>query len=111
MQTTSKKPERRYGITPDVDHLPKLTVSQKWVDEAHHEGFGAGDQIRVVTVSALFNSNWSRLSDQFYRERIVYVRSNKTLLLRFRYDYAIDLDRICCEGDLLHWILHLCGKS
>jgi hypothetical protein len=36
---------------------------------------------------------------------------NETVLLRFAYDYEVDLDRINSEADLLNWTLHLCGKT
>jgi hypothetical protein len=39
------------------------------------------------------------------------VRCNNVLLLRFRYDYEIDLDEIKTERDLLAWALHLSGKT
>jgi hypothetical protein len=103
--------DRKYGVASNVNSLPKLTIIQEWLDEVHDEIFGAENEIRLVPMSALSNSNWGRLFDQFYRERIVYVRSNETLLLRFAYDYQVDLDRIKNERDLLSWALHLCEKT
>jgi hypothetical protein len=59
----------------------------------------------------MIDSTWSRLCDQFYQEQIVYVRTNNTVLLRFLYDYEVDLDQIKTEADLLNWTLHLCEKT
>jgi hypothetical protein len=112
VQSTQKqKSERAYGVASDLNSLPKLTVSQEWLDEAQTEVFGTKDEMRLVLATVLVDSDWSRLFDQYYREGIIYVRSNETLLLRFLYDYEIDLDRINSEADLLRWTLHLCGKT
>jgi hypothetical protein len=102
---------RSYGIAADHDRLPVLTVSQNWIDEAEVELFGPPDEIRIVSLAAIADSNWSRLFDQFYKERIVHVRSNNVLRLRFAYLYEVDLDQIKTERDLLAWALHLCGKT
>jgi hypothetical protein len=107
---TSTLKQRRYGVAPDPEHLPKLTVTQEDVDAAYTEVFGTEDEIRAVPVSAFINSDWSRLSDRYYRERVVHVLSNRTLLLRFDYDYEVDLDEINSEADLLHWTLHFREK-
>jgi hypothetical protein len=108
MKTTTSKP--RYGIDSDPEHLPKLTVTQEDVDAAAAEAFGTEDEIRLLPVSAFTSSNWSRLSDRYYRERVVHVRSNRTLLLRFDYDYGVDLDRINSEADLIRLTRHFCEK-
>src|SRR6516225_2389060 len=97
------KTERPYGVASSPEHLPPLIVSQQQVEQAHEKVFGTEDEFRVVP--------WSTLFDRFYQERIVYVPSNETLLVRFRYDYEIDLERINSEADLLCWALHLCGKT
>jgi hypothetical protein len=108
---TIEKEKPLYGIAQDSDHLPRLTVTQAWLDEVHKEIFGEENEIRLVSASAYTDSNWTRLFDQFYRERIVYVRDVNVLLLRFQYDYEIDLDRIKSEAALLNWTLHLCEKT
>jgi hypothetical protein len=51
------------------------------------------------------------LTDEFFRQRIVYVRGNHTLVLRFRYDYDIDLNRIPSESQLLRWVLRMTEKT
>lgn len=103
--------QARYGIACDSLHLPKITLSQEHVDAAYREVFAPENEIRPMPASAYNSSNWSELFEQFYRERIVYARSNETLLLRFIYNYEIDLDEIETEGDLLRWVLHLCEKT
>jgi hypothetical protein len=52
-----------------------------------------------------------RPEDRDDRQRIVYVRSNHTLVLQFRYDYDIDLNWIRSESQLLRWVLHLSEKT
>src|SRR5215470_12551506 len=48
-QTIKKqKSDRKYGTAADLNSLPKLTVSQKWLDEAHDEVFGGENEIRLV---------------------------------------------------------------
>jgi hypothetical protein len=103
-----KEKQQPYGIAEDSEHLPPLTVTQEMVDEAQAEIFGT--EI-VVSLSAYTDSKWSRLFEQFYRERIVYVRNTNVLFLRFQYDYDVDLDRIKSEADLLRLSLHLCEKT
>jgi hypothetical protein len=111
MLTTSvNSPERHYGIASDYDHLPPLTISQEWSDEAYEEVFGGEDEIRLVSVSSSADSNWARLFDQFYSQRIVHVLNINVLLLRFEYDYEIDLHEINSKAALLNWVLHLTEK-
>jgi hypothetical protein len=112
-QTLKKqKLDRRYSIAGSLDSLPTITVSQQWIDEAHNEVFGTGDEFRPVPLSAYIDSSWSRLCDQFYRERITYIPDSQVLLLRFGgYPYEVDLDRVNSEGDLLRWVLHLSSKD
>jgi hypothetical protein len=110
-QMQKEKPPR-YCIAQDFDHLPPLTVTSERLEKAHNEIFGGeNDEIRAVSPSAFTNSKWSKLFEQFYRERIVYVRNLNVLLLRFQYDYEVDLDRIKSEAALLNWTLHLCDKT
>ena len=101
----------KYSIAADSEHLPKLTVSQQSVDEAHKELFGLENESRPVSIMALIDSDWAKLSDLYYFERIVHVLDKRTLLLRFLYDYEIDLDRVNSERDLLAWSYHLCSKN
>jgi len=84
---------RDFGVADNHDQLQELTVSQ--------EAFWPRRPIPAVPVTAFLDSNWSRLLDEFYRQRIVHVRCNNLLLLRFGYDYEIDLDSIKTERDLL----------
>jgi hypothetical protein len=107
---TIEKEKPTYGVASDLDDLPPLTVSQEWLDEVHQQVFGDEDEMRPVNVSACVDSNWSRLFDQFYRERIVYVRDLNVLLLRFEYPYEVDLDEINSKAALLNWTLHLTEK-
>jgi hypothetical protein len=106
-----QKTDSEYGVAANLDSLPKLTVSQEWLVEARTEVFGTNDEMRLIPATRFVDSDWSRLFEQYYRERIVYVRSNETLLLRFAYDYEVDLNRIESEADLLRWTLHLCEKT
>jgi hypothetical protein len=116
-KTDKGDPSAKYTTIKDHTQLPKLTVTQEMVDEAesrHGEPFldEEGNEIgRSYSVGKMLDSEWSTLFDEFYRQRIVYVRGNNTLLLRFAYDYEIDLDRIKREVNLLSWIEHLCGKN
>jgi hypothetical protein len=106
-----KTSDRRFGIAEDQGQLPVLTLTQEDVDAAHDETFGTDDDPKSVSLMAFVDSEWADLLEEFYRQRIVYVRSNEVMLLRFRYDYEVDLDRINTERDLLAWTLHLCGKT
>jgi hypothetical protein len=103
--------KENYSIAQDSDPLPPLTVAQEILEKAHNEIFGGENEIRAVPPSAFTDSNWSRLCEQFYRERVVYVRNLNVLLLRFQYDYEVDLDRIKSEAALLNRTLHLCEKT
>jgi hypothetical protein len=98
------------GTVEDHDQLPQLCVTQAQLEEAEELVFGKNDEFKGVSIAAYCDSLWSRLTEQFYRERLVHVRSNNVLLLRFSYDYEVDLDRIKEERDLLAWTLHLVGK-
>jgi hypothetical protein len=109
MKTKDKR--RDFSVACDHDHLPELSVSQEWLDEAHEETFGPKDERRGVSLMAFCDSPWSHLFEEFHRQRIVHVLSNNTLLLRYQYDYEVDLDRIHSERDLLAWTHHLCGKT
>jgi hypothetical protein len=101
-----------FGIAAAHEQLPVQTITQKDVDAAHDLVFGSGrENPRCVPLTAFADSEWSRAIEQFYRERIVHVTSNNVMLLRFAYDYEVDLDRIKTERDLLAWTLHLCGKT
>ena len=103
-----QKEKPHYSIAQASEHLPPLTVTQESVDKADREIFGTGI---AVPPSAFTDSKWSELFNQFYRERIVHVRNTNVLLLRFQYDYEVDLDRIKSEAALLNWVLHLCEKT
>jgi hypothetical protein len=95
---------KHYTVTVDHDQLPELVVTQEQVDAA----FGpknAGHSIMFYV-----DSEWVRLYERFFQERIVHVRSNNVLLLRFAYTYEVDLDRIHTARDLLAWTLHLVDK-
>jgi hypothetical protein len=81
------------------------------LDRAETEICGAENEMRAVSPGAYTNPHCLQLFEQFYRERIVYVRDRNVLLLRFEYDYEVDLDRIESEVALLNWILHLCEKT
>src|ERR1700730_11193941 len=107
----SKVVRQDFGVAEDHDSLPELTISEEQLESAHEAGFGREDEIKIVPLTDFYDSDWSHKFEQFYRERIVHVRSNQTLLLRFQYDYEVDLDRINSERDLLSWALHLCGKA
>jgi hypothetical protein len=111
VKTNNNKIERPYGVASNPEHLPAFSVSQEQVEAAQQKLFGTDDERYGVSPAAIIGSEWARLFDQFYRERVVYVRSNETLLLRFSYNYEIDLDRINSATDLLCWALHLCGKT
>jgi hypothetical protein len=78
-------------------------------NQAHAEIFGTSG-ISLNKISDFTDSKWSRTFDEYYRQHIIHVRSNNTLLLRFQYDYEVDLDRIKTQGQLLGWVSHLCGK-
>jgi hypothetical protein len=101
---------KHYSVTANHDRLPKITVSKEDLEKVEIQTFGSNEEIRVVPASDYVDSPWSRKYDQFYRERIVHVRSNNVLLLRFDYSYEVDLDRIHCERDLLAWVLQLVEK-
>jgi hypothetical protein len=100
----------RYSVVANHDRLPSITVSEQQLEDAHREVFGSEDEIKAVPLTCFIKSVWTEKYDQFYRERIVYVRSNNVLLLRFAYSYEVDLDRIKTEGDLLAWTKHLVAK-
>jgi hypothetical protein len=110
IRPNSKFASKCYTVIADHDQLSPVTVTQDEVDAA----FGPPD----VGHSIMFycDSEITRLYAQFFRERIVYVRNNNVLLLRFAYDdemgceYELDLDRIKTERDLLAWVFHLVGK-
>jgi hypothetical protein len=106
-----KEKKLPYGVASDSDHLPPLIVTREWLHEAHDEVFGGPDEFRAVPVSAFWDSSWADLFEQFYRERIAFVRNINVVLLRFAYDYEVDLDRIASPAALLNWVLHLCGKT
>jgi hypothetical protein len=106
---TAPRPEstftsKFYTVTSDHDHLSELTITQEQVDAA----FGREDTGH--SIGFYCDSEWTRLRECFFQQRIVHVRSNNVLLLRFGYDYEVDLDRIKTERDLLAWVLHLVGK-
>ena len=100
-----------YSVTEQPDRLPQITVTQQEVDRQFAKVFGSEKNRYGASVSDFCDSDWSRAYDQYYQEHIVYVRGNSTVVLRFQYDYEVDLDRIRNEGDLLRWSLHLCGKT
>lgn len=85
------------------DDLPPITVTEEMLDQHQLPN--------PCTITDLIDSEWSRLTRQFYQERIAINRSNNTLHLRFVYDYEIDLDQITKPLDLLHWAAHLCQKT
>jgi hypothetical protein len=103
----------------DHDHLPDLTVSEEEIENAKSEFWDLPPNqdgtipvfSKMHSIPEIADALYGKLSDQFYRQRIVHVKSNNVLLLRFRYDYEIDLDRIKTPLDLLGWALHLCGKT
>jgi hypothetical protein len=99
-----------YGVVADHDNLPELTISEEQLENERLALFGADDEFKPIPVSALFDSAWSRMFDRFYQERLVYVRSNNVILLRFLYTYEVDLDRIRTERNPLGWVHHLCNK-
>jgi hypothetical protein len=93
-----------YTVVADHDQLLELTVTQEQVDAVSPEDGQA------YSIGYYLDSEWTRLYKQFFRERVVHVRSNNVLLLRFQYTYEVDLDRIKTERDLLGWVLQLVGK-
>jgi hypothetical protein len=95
-----------FSIARDHEDLPELAITQEQLDTLDREVFGDG-----FSPAAVMQSEFLDLKKNFYRQRIVRVRSNETLLVRFRYDYEIDLDKIDTEADLLIWLRHLCGKN
>lgn len=110
-QTNPATGRAEYTTVRDHDHLPRITVTEELVDQAHDETFGTDDKPKVVSILDYCESPWSHLFDEFHRQRIVHVMANQTLLLRYEYDYEVDLDRIHDERDLLAWTDHLCGKT
>jgi hypothetical protein len=90
-----------YSTVADHDQLPNLDISEKELGKVTVQTFGSDQEPKAVSAGVFLDSEWSRKYEQFYRQRIVYVRSNNVLLLRFAYSYEIDLDRIKTEADLL----------
>jgi hypothetical protein len=101
----------RYSVADDHDHLPALTVTEEELEIESLSFWGAPGEWRAVSIADMADSEWSRMYDQYYRERIVHVLVNNVLLLRFVYTYEVDLDRIKTERDLLAWTHHLLGKT
>lgn len=102
--TMTEYGSKRYSVVADHDQLPAITISQEVVDAAY------GDPGQIRSIMFFCDSDWSRKFELFYQQRIVWVRSNNVLLLRFAYSYEVDLDRIKTERDLLAWTKHLVSK-
>lgn len=100
-----------FSIARDHEDLPDLTITQERLDALAREVFGKEESGNGFSPAAVIQSGFLDLTNNYYRQRIVRVRSNETLLVRFRYDYEIDLDKIDTEADLLIWLRHLCGKN
>jgi|SRR5262249_53794845 len=98
-------PGKSYGIAFRPDQLPCLTITQAQIDQEKSK------LPLILGPAELTDGAYFKMTEEFLRQRIVYVHSNETLLLRFMYDYEIDLEEIQTEGDLLRWALHLCDKN
>jgi hypothetical protein len=111
-QSAASKPKNLFSVAAGRGRLARLTITEEQVEAAHVATFGARDDAKLsgASIMAYVDSPWVRANDKFYRQRIVHVRNNNTLLLRFAYDYEVDLDRITTERELLAWVLHLVGK-
>jgi hypothetical protein len=94
---------KRYSVVQDHTELPKLTVTEQDLSEDKETG--------LESIDFYVDSEGTRKFEQFYRERLVHVLSNNTLLVRFSYPYEVDLDRLNDERDFLEWIRQLLGKS
>jgi hypothetical protein len=97
--------ERNYSVVES--ELPPIALSLEEVKERE----------RLMGEQFGFAMNGSQLEEyckpreEYYRERIVYARSNNVLHLRFKYDYDVDLDRIKTPANLLNWVAHLAEKT
>lgn len=99
------KIEGTYSIVESK--LPPITL--EW-DEVKSREKLMGERFGIaMKLSQL--SEYCEPREQYYRERIVYVRSNNVLHLRLKYDYEVDLDRIKTPANLLNWVAHLAEKT
>jgi hypothetical protein len=103
--------KQRYSVVNTYREMPEATVTQEMVDTANDK-IGTKTKFgRMYSPIELVDSEWSHFQAQFYRERLVYVRDVEVLMVRFCYNYEVDLDRINNERDLLAWALHFTEKT
>jgi hypothetical protein len=99
------KIEGTYSIVES--ELPPITLSLEEVKKREslmREQFG-------IAMKPSQLKEYCEPREEYYRERIVYVRSNNVLHLRLMYDYEVDLDRIKTPANLLNWVAHLAEKT
>lgn len=110
---------KEFAVVQNHSQLPALTVSLQELENARSDFWDAKPEAtnssprfpKGHSLVEILHAPCEKLARQFYQQRIVYVQSNETLLLRFAYDYEVDLDRISSPLELLGWTLHLCGKN
>jgi hypothetical protein len=100
-----------YSIAPTRAEMPKVSITQDLINVANDKIGTKTEFVRTFSPIELLDSEWSHLQAEFYRERLVYVINVEVLMVRFHYDYEVDLDRISSERDLLAWALHFCEKT
>jgi hypothetical protein len=99
---------------PDTEfRLPKPTIPWREVEQRraqwmakHADPLSGGYSYPLLDIL-----NYDDGSDTYFAERLVYNPQLNVLYLNFRYDCAIDLDRIQTRISLAGWARHLCGKN
>jgi len=98
-----------YSVVPDYADMPTVTIdgkelarSQQRLDKRMRGGIHFGDPAWETHID---------LSKRYYRERLVYLTNVEVLMVRFSYNYEVDLDRVHNERDLLSWTLHFTTKT
>src|SRR5262245_12324425 len=116
------KPNRCYSIVESFAELPKITLSWEQVEEVVHKRFPSlpianedyQDRVRELAGGSYHNSAWVRLYQQYFTERLTYVREARALCIRYGEDghgVELSLEGINTAGDLLRAVLTLCRQE
>jgi hypothetical protein len=94
---------------PDYADMPPFSVTN---EEFARAGQDLDKHLcRGVSLADPAWEAYAEVKEPYYFERLVYVTNVEVLMVRFSYNYEVDLDRIHTERDLLAWALHFTEKT